>query len=57
MKIVAQWGLPVVSQFLFTENLIYVIIIINMSKINDRGCVCQKATGEESPGFIGQDAG
>lgn len=49
-------GTSVVSQFLFTENLIYVIMI-NMSKINDRGCVCQKATGEESPGFIGQDAG
>ena len=26
------------------------------SRMNDRGCMCRKTAGEESPGFIGQDA-
>jgi len=33
---------------------LYVKIIKCVSRINDRGC---SNTGEESPGFIGQDAG
>ena len=33
------------------------IIYKLLSGINDRGCKCRKAAGEESPGFIGQDAG
>lgn len=28
-----------------------------MSSTDDRACKCRKATGEESPGFTGQDAG
>jgi len=27
-----------------------------MSRTNGRGCDCRKAAGEESPGFVGQDA-
>ena len=30
---------------------------IQPGRINDRGCRCRKAAGEESPGFTGQDAG
>ena len=26
-------------------------------RTSDRGCKCRKTAGEESPGFIGQDAG
>jgi hypothetical protein len=28
-----------------------------LSKTDNRGCKCRKAADEESPGFIGQDAG
>ena len=28
-----------------------------VSKTDDRGCKYRKVAGEESPGFIGQDAG
>ena len=31
--------------------------VYQASKTNVRGCRCRKAAGEESPGFIGQDAG
>ena len=27
------------------------------SRLDNRGCKCRKTAGEESPGFIGQDAG
>ena len=36
---------------------INLIILINVSSTDDRGCKCRKTAGEESPGFTGQDAG
>ena len=30
---------------------------IMASRLDNRGCKCRKTAGEESPGFIGQDAG
>ena len=33
------------------------VIVLTVSKMDGRGCMCRKAAGEESPGFTGQDAG
>ena len=40
----------------FTFFRFYDIVAMVLSKTDDRGCRCRKAAGEESPGFIGQDA-
>lgn len=36
---------------------VVIVIPFETCRTNDRGCKCRKTAGEESPGFIGQDAG
>ena len=42
-----------------TLQTIEICDIVNdaLCRTGDRGCKCRKTAGEESPGFIGQDAG
>ena len=41
----------------FSQFLNVIVIPFETCRTNDRGCKCRKTAGEESPGFIGQDAG
>ena len=44
-------------KFLLFFTYFNVTIHERMSRTGDRGCMCRKAAGEESPGFTGQGAG